>query len=235
MHRKKVAISQSNYIPWKGYFDNIAMVDEFVLYDDSQYTKRDWRNRNKIKTSNGLQWLTIPVEVKGKYFQKINETKISDSNWNEKHLGTIKHAYSKAKCYKDVIAFIEEMYLSANFSYLSEINYHFLTKICEFLNIHTKISFSSDYEYSQEGKTEKLVALCLKLNASEYYSGPAAREYMDEAIFKGNNITVKYFDYSGYPEYNQLYDNFEHGVSILDLLFNEGVNSAKFLKYTCSE
>ena len=91
MYSKKVAISQSNYIPWKGYFDNIALVDEFVLYDEMQYTKRDWRNRNKLKTNQGLKWLTIPVEVKGKYYQKINETRISDRNWNVKHLNFLKH------------------------------------------------------------------------------------------------------------------------------------------------
>ena len=83
---KKIAILQSNYIPWKGYFDIINMVDEFVLYDDMQYTRRDWRNRNKIKTPNGLQWLTIPVQVKGKYLQKIKETKISEKKWTKNHL-----------------------------------------------------------------------------------------------------------------------------------------------------
>ena len=92
---KKIAISQSNYIPWKGYFDLINKVDEFILYDDAQFTRRDWRNRNKIKTTKGLHWLTIPVDVKGKYFQKINETKIIDKNWGVKHWQQIKHNYSK--------------------------------------------------------------------------------------------------------------------------------------------
>ena len=78
---KKVAILQSNYIPWKGYFDMIASVDEFILYDDMQYTRRDWRNRNQIKTAQGLKWLTIPVCVKGKYYQKIRDTEIAKSNW----------------------------------------------------------------------------------------------------------------------------------------------------------
>ena len=82
---KKIAILQSNYIPWKGYFELINMVDEFILYDDMQYTRRDWRNRNKIKTPQGLQWLTIPVEIKGKFFQKINEIKVSEKDWAKKH------------------------------------------------------------------------------------------------------------------------------------------------------
>jgi hypothetical protein len=93
---KTIAIVQSNYIPWKGYFDLIARVDEFILYDDMQYTRRDWRNRNLIKTAQGLQWLTIPVDVKGKYFQRINETQISDANWAEVHWKSIVHTYARA-------------------------------------------------------------------------------------------------------------------------------------------
>lgn len=96
MVEKKIAILQSNYIPWKGYFDLINLVDEFILYDDMQYTRRDWRNRNRIKTANGERWLTIPVEVKGKYFQKIKDTVVSDAAWNRKHWDSIVHSYSRA-------------------------------------------------------------------------------------------------------------------------------------------
>jgi WbqC-like protein family len=227
---KKVAISQSNYIPWRGYFNNIKMVDEFVLYDDMQYTKRDWRNRNKIKTPNGLKWLTIPVEVKGKFFQKINETKISDKHWNTKHLNILKSNYVKARCYKNVIGFIEELYNTATHNYLSEINYHFLSEICTYLKIDTKISFSNDYKLLKGDKTEKLVDLCLQLEASEYYTGSAAKNYMDKSLFEKENISVFYFDYSNYPEYSQLYGKFEHQVSILDLIFNEGEVAVNFLK-----
>ncbi|MBJ7432720.1 MAG: WbqC family protein, partial [Gemmataceae bacterium] len=98
---KTVAILQSNYIPWKGYFDLIRSVDEFILYDEVQYTRRDWRNRNKIKTADGTQWLTVPVEVKGKYFQKINETLISESGWEKNHWTRICSAYSKAPYFKE--------------------------------------------------------------------------------------------------------------------------------------
>ena len=229
MSSKKVAISQSNYIPWKGYFKNIKTVDEFVLYDDMQYTKRDWRNRNKIKTANGLKWLTIPVEVKGKFYQKIKDTKISDENWHIKHLDILKNNYAKAKCYREVIGFIEELYHTATQKYLSEINRHFLSRICTFLEIDTKISFSSDYKLLKEGKTERLVDLCLQLEASEYYTGSAAKNYMDNSLFEKENISVFYFDYSNYPEYSQLYGKFEHNVSILDLIFNEGTDSSKYI------
>ena len=141
---KRIAISQSNYIPWKGYFDNIALVDEFVLYDDMQYTKRDWRNRNKIKTPNGLKWLTIPVEVKGKYFQKIKDTKVSELGWSETHLETLKHNYSKSPHYKEIMPFIEELYTNVkSLNTISEINAFLIKEICKFLGISTKISFSS--------------------------------------------------------------------------------------------
>lgn len=231
MSVKKVAISQSNYIPWKGYFDNIALVDEFVLYDDMQYTKRDWRNRNKIKTSQGLQWLSVPVEVKGKYFQKINETKISDNSWSIKHLNTLKHNYSKANCYKETIDYIEDLYLTVPNTTISEVNFHFLSKLCAYLDIKTKITFSNDYKLLESGKTERLVDLCVQLGADEYFTGDAAKNYMDESIFENHNIKLKYYDYTDYKHYSQLHGDFEHGVTILDLIFSEGKKSRNFLKY----
>ncbi|HVZ95255.1 MAG TPA: WbqC family protein, partial [Chitinophagaceae bacterium] len=130
---KKLLITQSNYIPWKGYFDAINSVDEFVIYDDMQYTKRDWRNRNKIKTANGLQWLTIPVEVKGKYLQKIKDTKISSSKWNKEHWNAVKINYATASFFKQYKDFFEALYLNCNKAYLSEINFLFLTAICNLL------------------------------------------------------------------------------------------------------
>jgi hypothetical protein len=231
--KKKVAISQSNYIPWKGYFDNIACVDEFVLYDDMQYTKRDWRNRNKIKTANGLLWLSIPVEVSGKYFQKINETKVSDKKWAKNHWESIRHNYSKAAQFKEMKDFVGELYAKvAKMDYLTEINHYTLQTICNFLGITTKITLSSDYNLLPEGKTERLVDLCKQLGASAYYSGAAAKDYMDESLFTSESISVNYYDYSGYQEYSQLYPPFEHGVSIIDLILNEGTAAKNFLKYT---
>ncbi len=229
MNRKKIVITQSNYIPWKGYFDAINTMDEFILYDDMQFTKRDWRNRNLIKTPKGLHWLTIPVEVKGKFFQKISETKISDSSWNKSHWSTVKQCYSQSGCWKDTKDFVEELYSNATSEYLSEINYHFIEGICKFLKIVTPIRFSGEFVLT-EGKTERLVDLCKQLDATDYYSGPAAKNYMDESLFVKENMTVHYFDYSGYPEYPQLNPPFEHGVSMLDLLFNTGNDAVKYMK-----
>ena len=226
---KKIAILQSNYIPWKGYFDLINMVDEFILYDDMQYTRRDWRNRNKIKTPQGLQWLTIPVEIKGKFFQKINETKISEKDWAKKHWQSILHNYSKTKYFKYYKDIFEELYLKCDEEYLSEINYKFISTINEILGIKTKIRFSSEFELF-EGQTEKLIGICKQCNADVYLSGPAAKDYFDEVVAQKENVKVEWMDYRGYSEYNQLFPPFEHGVSILDLIFNEGLNATKFMK-----
>ncbi|HEX3559061.1 MAG TPA: WbqC family protein [Pyrinomonadaceae bacterium] len=224
-----MAIVQSNYIPWKGYFDLINLVDEFILFDDMQYTRRDWRNRNVIKSPNGLTWLTIPVQVKGKYFQKIKDTVISDPEWNRNHWKSIVHGYNKARYFSAYREPFEDLYLGIDESFLSRINYRFLTLICRLLGIETKISWSMDYHLA-EGKTERLVDLCKRAGAQEYISGPAAGDYIDESLFRREGIALRYMDYSGYPEYDQLFPPFEHGVSILDLIFNEGPDATRYMK-----
>jgi hypothetical protein len=226
---KKIIITQSNYIPWKGYFDSIKLVDEVILYDDMQYTKRDWRNRNKIKTPKGPEWMSIPVEVKGKYFQAIKDTKVSDSNWNKKHWDLIKENYSKADSFLDNKEFFENLYLNCNEDYLSLINYRFLRAISDYLGINTPIIFSMDFDLI-EGKTERLIDLCKKVGGTDYYTGPAAKNYMDEDLFAQENINVHYLDYSCYPVYKQLNGDFTHEVSIIDLILNEGENASLYMK-----
>ena len=227
---KKVAILQSNYIPWKGYFDMIQLVDEFILYDDMQYTRRDWRNRNKIKTAQGLQWLTVPVDVKGKYLQKINETLVSEPNWAKDHWATIKHCYGKAKYFKEYKELFEQFYLNTNEQYLSRINFELISIINKILGIETKISWSSDYELV-DGKTERLLGLALQAGATEYISGPAARDYIVDSIFADAGVKLSWMDYSGYPEYPQMHPPFEHGVTVLDLIFNTGPEATSYMKY----
>lgn len=227
---KKIIITQSNYIPWKGYFDGINSVDEFIVYDDMQFTKRDWRNRNLIKTQDGLKWLSIPVEVKGKYFQKINETIVSDKNWAHGHWSNLQQYYSKTDGFKIYKNYFEELYKQAsNEIYLSKINYLFLKGVCDLLEIKTKFTWSSDFVLA-DGKTHRLVDLCRQVGATDYYSGAAAKAYMDETLFEMENIKVHYFDYSGYPIYKQQFDGFDHGVTILDLLFNTGKDFKKYMK-----
>jgi hypothetical protein len=226
---KKVAIVQSNYIPWKGYFDLINLVDEFILFDDMQYTRRDWRNRNLIKTRPGLKWLTIPVAVKGNFFQKIKDTRVSDPGWGRTHWESIVHNYSKANHFAAFREVFESLYLGSQESFLSQINYAFLTAICKILGIETRITWCDDYE-SVEGKTERLVSICKQAGATTYISGPAARDYIDEGLFNYADISLEYMDYSAYPEYRQLFPPFEHGVSVIDLIFNEGPDAPKFMK-----
>ena len=226
----KGIITQSNYIPWKGYFDSISMVDVFVVYDDMQYTKRDWRNRNLIKTPNGLKWLSIPVEVKGKYFQKIKDTKVVDKSWAKNHLANLKQNYSKSKSFQEVYPWIEEMYMTCNYDFITEVNMHFIRKINSFLNIKTKIRFSSEFDLHDE-KNQRLLNICKEAGISNYFSGPAAQSYMDVEMFQENEINVQFWDYSDYPKYAQIHPPFDHGVSIIDLIFAEGEDSKKYFKF----
>jgi hypothetical protein len=226
---KRVAIIQSNYIPWKGYFDIINLVDEFILYDDRQYTRRDWRNRNQIKTAQGKQWLTIPVRVKGRYEQRIDETLISDATWPERHWKTISQGYGAAPhfvTYRDAVG---NLYAESRDEHLSEVNLRFLIGICAMLGIQTRFTRCTDYDATGD-RTERLVSLCRQAGAREYLSGPAGRAYIDEDLFHEAEIELIYMDYSGYPEYRQLHGAFEHGVSILDLLFNTGPDAPRFMK-----
>ncbi|MFC3160368.1 WbqC-like protein family protein [Chryseobacterium arachidis] len=224
----KILILQSNYIPWKGYFDLINASDVFVVYDDMQYTKGDWRNRNMIKTDKGLKWLTIPVE-KISLHQKINETKVVSNKWNLAHWETLKQNYKGAKCFAEVKDFVQSLYVNATQEYLTDVNIYFLDKLCDFLDIDFNIRSSKEFNLVED-RTQRLVDICKNLNGNEYISGPAARVYMNEDLFKEADINVHFFDYSGYPEYAQLHSPFEHGVTILDLIFNEGANAKNFLK-----
>lgn len=226
---KKVAILQSNYIPWKGYFDIISQVDEFILFDDMQYTKRDWRNRNLIKTPQGLQWLTVPVLVKGKFNQPIRETKIDGADWQSTHWKSLEQNYRSADHFTEIAKWLAPLYLEQTSESISDLNRKFLEAICNYLHITTKIKNSWDYQVVA-GKTERLASICQQAGATEYISGPSARAYVDENIFSEMNIKLTWFEYGPYPTYTQLWGDFRHEVSILDLLFNCGRNAPHFMK-----
>jgi len=219
--RKTIAILQTNYVPWKGYFDLMRLVDEFVLYDDVQYTRRDWRNRNRLKSPNGVRWLTIPVQVKGKYFQRIDETVVSDPDWAARHWSTLLDWYGRAPFFERYRPVLEDLYMGLRERHLSQINRTFLEILRDLLGISTPLRWSSEYG-AAGAKTERLLAICHAANADCYVSGPAARAYLDEARFQAEGIEVEWMSYDGYPEYPQLYPPFDHSVSVLDLLFNVG-------------
>jgi hypothetical protein len=224
----RVAIVQSNYIPWKGYFDLINSVDEFVLLDDVQFTRRDWRNRNLIKTPAGPAWLTIPVNTRGQYLTAIKDVTVVDPSWAARHWKTLSANYSRAPHFGTYAASLEALYLNCQESRLSSINRTWIEAICGFLGIRTRLSWSMDYELL-DGNTERLVHICRQAGARQYLSGPAARAYIDPGPFEAAGITLTYFDYTGYAEYPQLYPPFDHHVSVLDLLFNAGPRATSYM------
>jgi len=221
MSTKTVAIVQSSYIPWKGYFELIARSDEFILFDDVQYTKRDWRSRNRIKTRDGLQWLTIPVNVSGRFFQPIKAVTIAEHGWNERHWKTIAASYARAPYFAEYRDRVEQLYCDATDESLSVVNHRFIVGLCDLLGIQTRITWSMDY-HVVDGKTERLVDLCRQAGATRYLSGPSARAYIDPKLFDQAGVALEFVDYDGYKEYAQLFPPFEHGLSVIDVLFNVG-------------
>ncbi|MCP4549406.1 MAG: WbqC family protein [bacterium] len=227
MSTKTVAILQSAYVPWRGYFDLIRQSDEFVLYDDVQYTKNDWRNRNRIKTDTGFCWLTIPVSSKGRFGQTISEVEICDRRWTAKHRKTLRTYYARAAFFDEVFPALRDLYEQVEGErFLSCVNEFFLRELCKLLGIGTHISRSTDYEVCG-GRVERLVDLCERLGATEYLSGPAAKTYLDESQFHEKGIAVCWMNYSDYPRYQQLFrPPFLSRLSILDLLLNEGLENS---------
>ncbi len=226
---KRVAIVQSNYIPWKGYFDIVRQVDLFLFHDDLQYTKNDWRNRNKIKTPHGLHWLTIPCGTSEK--RLICEVELKNDSWQEKHWRQIEANYRRAAYFDRYREFFRDVYLGRKWQNLSELNQFLIKKIStEFLGIKdTEFDDSRRYDLKCK-KSQRVLELLRKVGAGAYLSGPAAKGYLDPDAFRQADIELAWMDYSGYPEYEQMYPPFEHGVSIVDLLFSVGEEAPSYMK-----
>jgi hypothetical protein len=208
----------------------IAAADEFVLYDSAQYTTGDWRNRNRIKTRDGLRWLTIPIRPAGNPRPPINQAQTHDPEWADRHWRTIAHAYARAPAFAHFAPRLSALYReAAGMRHISRINHLFLVNICQWLGITTSVRYDTDYQLAG-GKSERLLNLCLQAKATTYLSGPAARDYLDTAIFAERGIAVQWADYSGYREYPQCHGPFEHAVSIIDLLLNTGPDARDYLK-----
>lgn len=223
----RVAIIQSNYIPWKGYFDIIHDVDIFIFYDDLQFTKNDWRNRNKIKTPRGAEWITIPVGTDLR--RLICEVELRDPAWQHKHWNLLRLHYERAPHFQTYRGFLEEVLLERTWTNLSELNHFLIRSIArDFLGITTEFLDSRAFN-AQGQKQDRLVDLLRKAGTDVYVSGPAARDYIDPAVFESAGIELVYKSYVGYPEYPQMHPPFEHGVSILDLLFNVGPQAPEFI------
>lgn len=223
----KAGIIQSNFIPWRGYFDLIDDVDLFIYYDDVQFTKNDWRNRNKIKTSQGLAWITVPVFHKH-LAQMICDTEIDYTRpWITKIKKHISQCYRKTphfERYTDIFFKI----LERNFRTISELNVHLTAWIMQELGIGTRTMMSRDL-MPRGAKTDRLIDLLTKVGATEYLSGPTAKDYLELTKFKDAGIGLAYKSYD-YEEYPQLFGPYEQNVTILDLFFNVGPAARRYLK-----
>ncbi|MBN2461057.1 MAG: WbqC family protein [Candidatus Cloacimonetes bacterium] len=223
----KIAIIQSNYIPWKGYFHIIQKADDFIFLDTAQYTQRDWRNRNRIKGPNGLIWLTVPNN--GTQSLNINEVVIDNSSpWYENHFRNLVNSYRKCKHFDFYYNFLENIYLKQRWQNLSAFNKYLIKTICDFLNIQTRFHNSENFTY-HGGKNERIITMVKHLGGTHYLTGPSARHYIEPELFADNLIELEYMDYSGYPEYPQPWGEFCHEVSIFDLLFCTGPEAGKYI------
>lgn len=222
----RTVILQSNYLPWRGYFDLVASADTLVIYDTVQFTKNDWRNRNRIKTANGPQWITVPVHQKT-LEQTVNETEIDGEHWVRKHLKSLELNYAKA-AYLGAILPELRAHLEAGETRLSALNERLMRWVMDAMEIRTDICRSEDIPHDGD-PTKKLVDICKATNATTYLSGPAAKAYLDESRFADNGIAVQWFDYGPYPDYRQQHGPFEPRVSVIDLLLNCGTAAAGYL------
>lgn len=226
---KKIAILQPNYIPWKGVFDLISRVDVFVFYDDVQFTAKDWRSRNRIRTAHGDIWLSVPVLSKGLRDQRICDAMIDPrSNWQAKHYKALKANYQKARYFKDYEYLLEEIYLANHWTKIAELNIFATKLIARAIGVDAEWHRSSDLGQSGDKNGERAINICKALGCDSFINGPSARAFMDASLFQKNGIALDYMSYS-YPEYEQLYQPFVHEVTVLDVVFNCGPDSRAFV------
>jgi hypothetical protein len=223
----RIVILQPGYLPWLGFFDQLRRCDCFVIYDDVQYTHRDWRSRNRIKTRSGAQWLTVPVLSRGRRYQLINETEIDyDQPWVRKHTGAIEVNYAEAEFFSCYFAELKEA-LCSRPRYLLELDMTIIRLCAAWLGIKTPMLYAS--QISVTGKSsERLLHICQHLGADHYLTGDSARDYLDEDSFRQAGITMEYHNYQ-HPVYKQLYGAFIPYMSIIDLFFNHGPASLAIL------
>lgn len=225
----RVGVIQSSFIPWRGYFDFIAAVDVFVFHDDIQYTKGDWRNRNKIKTPKGAEWITVPVSYKN-VSQLICDTRIDYSSpWGKKHLRLWQEHYRSAPHLDNVIQILSDLD-DCNDLTISQLNIRLTKRICEYLSISTPLLLSMDFAL-EGSKTERLIDLLQKVGGSVYLSGPSADSYLDKDAFRRAGIGLEYKSYE-YEPYPQQWGAFDGAVTILDLIANCGRESNHYLRST---
>ncbi len=223
----KVGIIQSNYIPWRGYFDFIDDVDLFVIHDDLQYTKGDWRNRNQIKTATGINWLTVPVKYQ-KTAQLIQDTPIDHAQkWQLAHINKFTASYFEAPYLETAIALWRTAFDHQDAT-ISELNIRLIHLICDFLDIKTPFVHSRELQVTGT-KTDRVVQILKRVGATSYLSGPTAKAYLDESLLHENGFQLEYKTYQ-YEAYPQLHGDFVNYVTVLDLIANVGDDAKHWLK-----
>ncbi len=222
-----LAAHQPNYIPWIGYFHKMAQADKFVLADDIQYTTHGFINRNYIKTRKGKQWLTVPIITKGRGLQKINEVPIDiEQNWRQKHWNSLLLNYKYAPYFEYYADFFEQVY-QKEWTFLVDLNIEIIEFVRKALNISNPIYLSSELKLSF-GTTERIVDMVKKTGCTKYLSGESGKNYLDEELFKEAGIQLIYSEFK-HPTYHQQFGEFIPNLSVIDLLFNEGVRAMDFV------
>ena len=217
-----VAVHQPQYLPWLGYFEKICRADTFCYLDSVQYKKNDWQNRNRIKTSQGWQWLTVPVRFQ--FPEKICEVKINSTlNWRKKHLQALVTNYRRAPFFDQFIGVFEQIY-ATDWEFLAGLNIHTIERLKTALGIDQKPAIKSSQLELREDPTDRLIDICKAVRADTYLSGRDGIQYMDLERFKENGITVIMQDFK-HPVYPQNFGGFESNMSVVDLLFNCGPGS----------
>jgi hypothetical protein len=235
MSDKTLVILQSNYIPWKGYFDLMAIADEFLLFDEVQFTKNDWRNRNRIVLAGRLHWLTIPIRTAGQFGMAIERAEVSGRDWARAHWETLQQAYRRAPHFTFVAPALDEAYQAAGkLDRLTEINELFLRVLAALLGVQTPILHAAIVPRQTDDPTQRLLEVCRARKATAYVSGPAARAYLDPTAFERAGIKLYYANYAGYPLYGQNCEPFHHGVSVVDMLMQCGPQARSHLKAVAS-
>ena len=215
-----LVVLQPGYLPWLGYFDLMRKADVFVHYDDVQFDKHGWRNRNRIKGPKGPVWLTVPVRHSGRSGQSILDVEIDDrQNWRRKHVSTIGQLYAQAPFLPAILPRLEEI-LERPLSRLVDLDLAVIGWLATELGIATPCHRASELGIAGD-RNERLVALCRNFGATRYLSGNSAHAYLDVARFAAAGIDVVWHDYA-HPSYAQLHGQFVPYLSVLDLILNVG-------------
>lgn len=227
-----LSVHQPQYLPWLGFFDKLAKSESFVFLDNVQYKPREFQNRNKIKAKDSSLWLTVPVVTKGHARQRISDARIDNSfPWMRQHLKSMQSWYARADHYHEYISYFEGLY-SRRWDWLAELNEEIIRFIQRELCISTRIYYESQLN-AAGARSQRIINICKELKADTYLSGSGGKDYLDEGLFRKEGIKLIYQDFR-HPVYRQQFiktdSDFIPGLSIVDLLFNEGRKSRAILK-----